>query len=68
VQDKCKTDIPLLELRPDGAGEHLSACHFAQPREIIETIDVSDLAAGDIDTGLRDDAPLEPVGDGPAES
>jgi oligopeptide transport system ATP-binding protein len=43
VQDKCKTDIPLLELRPDGAGEHLSACHFASPREIIETIDLTDV-------------------------
>ena len=68
VQDKCKTDIPLLELRPDGAGEHLSACHFASPREIIETIDVSGVGSGDVDPGLRDDSSLEPVGDGSAES
>jgi oligopeptide transport system ATP-binding protein len=68
VQDKCKTDIPLLEMRPDGAGEHLSACHFASPREIIETVDVSGMAAAELGTGLREDASLEPVGDGPAEA
>ncbi len=45
AQDKCKTDIPLLEMRPDGPGEHLSACHYAQPREIIETIDLTQQGA-----------------------
>ena len=43
AQDKCKTDIPLLEPRPDGVAEHLSACHFAAPREIIETIDLTEV-------------------------
>jgi oligopeptide transport system ATP-binding protein len=72
AQDKCKTDVPLLELRPDGVAQHLSACHFAAPREIIETIDVSDQQRDDLDTGVRDDASfdqsgpesLERVGDG----
>lgn len=41
AQEKCKIDVPELIGRPDGAGEHPSACHFAAPREIIETIDVS---------------------------
>jgi oligopeptide transport system ATP-binding protein len=44
AQEKCKVDVPELIQRPDGAGEHLSACHFAAPREIIETIDVSEAA------------------------
>ncbi len=44
AQDKCKVDEPQLMLHPDGAGEHLSACHFAEAREIVETIDVSDKA------------------------
>ncbi|QIM20263.1 dipeptide ABC transporter ATP-binding protein [Phycicoccus sp. HDW14] len=43
AQDTCKTLEPELEPRPDGHGEHLSACHFAEPRVIVETVDVSDL-------------------------
>jgi oligopeptide transport system ATP-binding protein len=42
AQDKCSVDIPLLEVRPDGVRGHLSACHFAAPREIIETVDLTD--------------------------
>ena len=34
-------------MRSDGAGEHLSACHFAEPRTIVETIDVSDVEPDD---------------------
>ena len=45
AQDKCKVDEPELVNRPDGAGEHPSACHFAAPREIISTIDVSEAGA-----------------------
>jgi oligopeptide transport system ATP-binding protein len=45
AQDKCKVDIPELVNRPDGLSEHPSACHFASPREIIETIDVSQVQA-----------------------
>lgn len=41
AQEKCKVDVPELIDRPDGAGAHPSACHFAAPREIIETLDVS---------------------------
>ena len=29
--DLLAVEEPQLELRPDGAGEHLSACHFAEP-------------------------------------
>ena len=31
VPPVCYTDEPLLEMHPDGAGEHASACHFAAP-------------------------------------
>ncbi len=40
AQEKCKVEIPLLEVRPDGEGGHLSACHFAEPRQIVETAQV----------------------------
>ena len=43
AQDVCTTDEPQLQLRPDGAGEHHSACHFAEPRAVVETTDVSGL-------------------------
>ncbi|HEX6917812.1 MAG TPA: ABC transporter ATP-binding protein, partial [Phycicoccus sp.] len=41
AQEKCSVDVPELILRPDGVGEHLSACHFAEPRAVVETVDVS---------------------------
>jgi oligopeptide transport system ATP-binding protein len=57
AQDRCKTEEPQLEQRPDGAGGHLSACHFAEARTIVETVDVTgvapDLRFADTDT--RDD-------------
>jgi len=71
AQDRCKTEVPLLELRPDGVGQHLSACHFASPREIIETVDVSDqepVFRAEIRDSASFDEPLEPVGDGSQES
>ncbi|XVX21311.1 ABC transporter ATP-binding protein [Actinomycetota bacterium] len=43
AQDKCKTDVPELIERPDGVGTHFSACHFAEPRLVIETVDVTDV-------------------------
>lgn len=42
AQEVCSVEEPALILRPDGRGEHLSACHFAEPRTIVETVDVSD--------------------------
>ncbi len=44
AQDICSVDEPELVLRSDGGGEHLSACHFAEPRVIVETVDVSGAA------------------------
>ncbi|WP_082043885.1 ABC transporter ATP-binding protein [Mobilicoccus massiliensis] len=41
AQEKCKVEEPLLVDRPDGAGGHRSACHFAEVRQVIETVDVS---------------------------
>ena len=41
AQEICSQEEPQLVPRADGAGEHLSACHFAEPRTIVETIDVS---------------------------
>ena len=43
AQERCTVDVPALIHRPDGVSAHLSACHFASPREIIETIDVSEV-------------------------
>ncbi|CAN7355992.1 ABC transporter ATP-binding protein [Knoellia sp. LjRoot47] len=43
AQDRCKVDDPELIDRPDGVGEHRSACLFAEPRVIVETVDVSDV-------------------------
>ena len=44
AQERCSVDDPELMDRPDGAGAHRSACHFAEPRVIVETIDVSDVS------------------------
>jgi oligopeptide transport system ATP-binding protein len=35
AQDRCTVEEPLLIDRPDGAGEHASACHFAEPRHVL---------------------------------
>jgi oligopeptide transport system ATP-binding protein len=35
AQERCSVEEPLLIDRPDGVGEHLSACHFAEPRQIV---------------------------------
>ena len=43
AQERCSVDVPELIHRPDGVSAHLSACHFASPREIIETVDVSEV-------------------------
>ncbi|WP_116113201.1 ABC transporter ATP-binding protein [Austwickia chelonae] len=45
AQDICSSEEPTLTLRPDGTGEHESACHFAQPRVVVEAVDVSAIAA-----------------------
>lgn len=44
AQDVCKTEEPILQLRPDGSGQHECACHFAEPRVVIATVDVSDIS------------------------
>ncbi|CAM3885282.1 ABC transporter ATP-binding protein [Janibacter anophelis] len=41
AQDICRTETPQLVLHSDGSGEHPSRCHFAEPRVIVETQDVS---------------------------
>jgi oligopeptide transport system ATP-binding protein len=45
AQDICKTEEPQLVMRLDGVTEHESACHFAEPRVIVETVDVMDVEA-----------------------
>ncbi len=35
AQDKCAVEEPLLQMRPDGRGEHESACHFAEPLDVV---------------------------------
>ena len=57
AQEICSVEEPQLELRGDGAGAHASACHFAEPRTIVETVDVSDVEPDTrfTVTDLRDD-------------
>ncbi|HSF99173.1 MAG TPA: dipeptide ABC transporter ATP-binding protein [Ornithinibacter sp.] len=57
AQDRCTTEEPQLENRPDGAGGHLSACHFAEARTIVETVDVTGQGPDPrfADTDTRDD-------------
>ena len=43
AQERCSVDDPELMDRPDGLGAHRSACHFAEPRVIVETVDVTHL-------------------------
>ncbi|GAB3923563.1 ABC transporter ATP-binding protein [Microlunatus endophyticus] len=35
AQERCSVEDPELIPRPDGVGEHVSACHFAEPRAIV---------------------------------
>ncbi|MCA1782385.1 MAG: ABC transporter ATP-binding protein [Dermatophilaceae bacterium] len=41
AQDVCSVEDPEFIARPDGDGEHRSACHFAEVRVIVPTTDVS---------------------------
>ena len=43
AQDVCSEKEPVLEMRSDGTAAHLSACHFAEARTMVETVDVSDV-------------------------
>ena len=36
AQDKCALEVPVLENR---GFDHLTACHFAEVRHIVETVD-----------------------------
>jgi oligopeptide transport system ATP-binding protein len=58
AQDICKTEEPQLIDRPDGVGEHRSACHFAEPRQVVETVDVSGVEPDErfAGTDVRDSA------------
>ena len=38
AQEKCKVEVPLLVDRPDGVTVHESACHFAEPLAVVETV------------------------------
>ncbi len=62
VQDRCRNEIPELVDRPDGARGHESACHFAEVRRVIETVDVTDEAQ---DVVVLADGTTAVVGDAP---
>ena len=80
AQDRCRTEVPELILRPDGVGQHLSACHFAEVRAVIDTTradnsgmlfdkgttDMSDVA--DPDRPPDAEALTEPVADAGVDS
>jgi oligopeptide transport system ATP-binding protein len=35
AEERCSIEEPALIARPDGIGEHVSACHFAEPRRVV---------------------------------
>ncbi|MGC3952867.1 MAG: dipeptide ABC transporter ATP-binding protein [Propionicimonas sp.] len=35
AQELCRTTVPELVDRPDGVGQHQSACHFAEPLAVV---------------------------------
>lgn len=35
AEERCVVEVPQLIMRPDGAGEHASACHFAEVRQVV---------------------------------
>ncbi|GAA1836684.1 ABC transporter ATP-binding protein [Microlunatus capsulatus] len=35
AQDNCRTEVPVLEPRPDGVSAHASACHYAAPLSLV---------------------------------
>ncbi len=41
AEEICSQEEPVLKARPDGVAEHVSACHFAEPRAVVSTVDVS---------------------------
>ncbi|MEI2779161.1 MAG: dipeptide ABC transporter ATP-binding protein [Tetrasphaera sp.] len=53
VQDRCKSEVPALEMRPDGDEGHLSACHFAEVRVIVDT-SIADNEGLLFDSGIQD--------------
>ncbi|MGL4745558.1 MAG: ABC transporter ATP-binding protein [Dermatophilaceae bacterium] len=68
AQDRCRAEEPPFVLRADGRGVHLSACHFAEPRLVVETVDVTDVEPDErfVGTAVRDDVlAAEGLGDGP---
>ena len=38
AQERCSVDDPALVGRPDGVTSHESACHFAEPMAVVETV------------------------------
>jgi oligopeptide transport system ATP-binding protein len=52
AQDICTAEEPLLTIRPGIS--HLSACHFAEQAQIVETIVADDLTTGPV-SSLDDD-------------
>ena len=41
AEDVCRTETPQLVLHEDGHGQHLSRCHFAEVRKVVETEDLT---------------------------
>jgi oligopeptide transport system ATP-binding protein len=61
AQPVCSTDVPEIVQRADGVGSHPSACHFAEPRTIVETVDVTGVGPDIrfVDTDTRDTSVLD---------
>jgi oligopeptide transport system ATP-binding protein len=72
AQDVCSVEDPEFVERPDGVSSHRSACHFAEVRQIVTTVDVSDQVPdarfGDTDPRVGADVGPEGVPDRGADA
>ena len=68
AQDICSHETPQLIVRPDSVSGHESACHFAEVRQVVKTVDVSDQEpdARFVTTSVEDPSADRAVRDGEA--
>ncbi len=71
AQNVCSVEEPGLVDRPDGVDAHRSACHFAEVRKVVDTLDVSRLEGptgtvtrADVENGPRSQTSVSGYDDG----
>jgi oligopeptide transport system ATP-binding protein len=62
AQDRCKSEVPELIMRPDGVSQHESACLFAEPRTIVEVTDLTATAEATASATAADASVPQAVG------